>query len=67
MHVFRKFIIVIALALVLVPKDGFSQYQFPMKPFLSYFKDRTGNRDISVNPWVPNPLEYLNVRNFDVR
>ncbi len=39
MHVFRKFIIVIALALVVIPKAGFSQYQFPMKPFLSYLKD----------------------------
>ena len=41
--------------------------RIPFSSFLSYFKDRTGNREISVNPWIPNPLEYLNVRNFDVR
>ncbi|MCD6010650.1 MAG: hypothetical protein K0Q79_512 [Flavipsychrobacter sp.] len=39
MNVFRKFIIVSALALIVVPQVGFGQYQFPMKPFLSYFKD----------------------------
>lgn len=39
MNVFRKFIITSALALIVIPQVGFGQYQFPMKPFLSYFKD----------------------------
>lgn len=32
--------------------------------FLYYFKDLTGNKDICIDPWTPNPLEYLNVGTY---
>lgn len=39
MNVFRKFITVSALAISAIPYTGFGQYQFPMRPMMSYFKD----------------------------
>jgi hypothetical protein len=29
--------------------------------FLHYFKDLCEHTDCSIEPWTPNPLEYLNV------
>ncbi len=53
MNVFRKIIITSALALIVIPKVGFSQYQFPMKPFLSYLKDLQ-RYELSINYTMNN-------------
>ncbi len=39
MNVFKKVIISLVFALILMPRAVFGQYQFPMHPFLSYFRD----------------------------
>lgn len=33
--------------------------------FLYYYKDSCEHKDINIQPWDPNPLEYLNVSKFD--
>lgn len=39
MNLFKKPIICLAFALLVLPKAGFSQYQFEVDPFFSYFRD----------------------------
>jgi len=53
MNVFTKSVIYIAVALLVIPKDVFGQYEFPMHPFLSYFKD-IQRYEISFNYTMPS-------------
>jgi len=52
MNIFKKPLIVIATALCIAPMAGFAQYQFELKPFLSYFKDAK-RYELSFNYIVP--------------
>ena len=57
MNIFKKQLIVLATALCIAPIAGFAQYQFELKPFLSYFKDAK-RYELSFNYVMPQGYFY---------
>lgn len=53
MTIFKKVIIFLAFALIVLPRTVSAQYQFPMQPFLSYFKD-LGRYELCFNGIMAN-------------
>ncbi len=52
MNIFKKVIISLVFALVVLPGASFGQYQFPMNPMLSYFKS-ADRYELCFNATVP--------------
>jgi hypothetical protein len=50
---FKRPLLIIAFALLIIPKDSFGQYQFEVKPFFSYLKDLK-RYELSFNAILPN-------------
>lgn len=63
MNFIKKPIILIAFVLFAIPMTGFAQYQFELKPFLSYFKD-PGRYELGFNYGLLSVGQYQGVMKY---